>query len=91
MRLYVGNLAKDISEGQLTELFVPFGKPESVSIAVRSQGGASRGFGFVELADAAQAQAAMTGLDGKEVNGQAIKVNEARPKGTTLSKVVPIH
>ncbi len=91
MRIYVGNLAKDINDAQLTALFEPFGKPESVHIAVRGDGGPSRGFGFVELTDAGEAAAAMTALDGKEVNGQALKVNEARPKGTTLQPLVPIH
>ena len=83
MRIYVGNISKDIDEAQLAELFVPFGKPESVHLAIRGASGPSRGFGFVDLADPAEAAAAMAGLDGKEVNGQALKVNEARPKKTT--------
>jgi cold-inducible RNA-binding protein len=92
MRLYVGNISKDIDKAQLTELFTPYGTPESVEIAVRGDGGPSRGFGFVEMKDATEAAAAMTGLDGKEVNGQALKVNEARPKGSSAPKpLIPIH
>ncbi|MCM2314693.1 MAG: RNA-binding protein [Thermoanaerobaculia bacterium] len=91
MRIYIGNLAKDINEAKLTELFAPFGKAEAVHIAVRGDGGPSRGFAFVELPDAAEAAAAMAALDGKEVNGQVLKVNEAKPKGTTTSPLVPIH
>ncbi|MGK2855673.1 MAG: RNA recognition motif domain-containing protein [Thermoanaerobaculia bacterium] len=90
MRIYIGNLAKDIDEAKLTELFAPFGKAESVHIAVRGDGGPSRGFAFVELPDA-EAAAAMAALDGKEVNGQVLKVNEAKPKGSTSSPLIPIH
>jgi RNA recognition motif-containing protein len=91
MRIYVGNLAPDIDDTKLSALFTPFGTPESAHVAVRGDGGPSRGFGFVELKDDAEAAAAMAGLDGTEVNGQAIKVNEARPKGTTFKPLVPIH
>jgi RNA recognition motif-containing protein len=91
MRIYVGNISKDLDEQQLADLFVPFGKPESVHLAIRGDSGPSRGFGFVELTDAGEAAAAMAALDGKEINGQALKVNEARPKGTTHKPLVPIH
>jgi len=91
MRIYVGNLAAEIDDTQLAALFAPFGTTESAHVAVRGDGGPSRGFGFVEFKDDAQAAAAMAGLDGKEVSGQAIKVNEARPKGTTLKPLIPIH
>ena len=83
MRIYIGNISKDIDEIQLAELFAPYGKPESVHLATRGSTGPSRGFGFVELTDAAEAAAAMTALDGKEINGQVLKVNEARPKNPT--------
>lgn len=92
MRIYVGNISRNIDTAQLTELFTPYGAPESVEIAVRGDGGPSRGFGFVEMKDATQAAAAMAALDGKEVNGQTLKVNEARPKGSSAPKpLVPIH
>lgn len=90
MRIYIGNLARDIDEAKLTALFAPFGKAESVHIAVRGDGGPSRGFAFVELPDA-EAAAAMAALDGKDVNGQVLKVNEAKPKGSTTSPLIPIH
>jgi len=87
MRLYVGNLSKEVGDSQLHDMFVPFGTPESAKVAVRSAGGESRGFGFVDLADSTQAQAAIAGLDGKEFDGKALKVNEARPKNAPLSPV----
>lgn len=80
MKLYVGNLAKQITEAQFTDLLTPFGKAEKVGIAKDKATGESRGFGFVEFADAAEANAAIAGLNGKEVQGQALKVNEARSK-----------
>ena len=91
MRMYVGNISKDIDEPQLAAMFEPFGKADSVHLAIRDNDGSSRGFGFVEMADSKEAAAAMAGLNGKEVNGQALKVNEARPKGTTFKPLVPIH
>lgn len=80
MKLYVGNLAKSINDAALNELFTPFGKTDSAVVATERGSGDSKGFGFVEFGTDAEANAAMTALDGKEVEGQAIKVNEARPK-----------
>ena len=80
MKLYVGNLAKQISEAQFTDLLTPFGKAEKVGIAKDKATGESRGFGFVEFSDPAEANAAIAGLNGKVVEGQALKVNEARSK-----------
>lgn len=91
MRIYIGNLPADIDDAKLAALFTPFGTPESAQVAVRGDGGPSRGFGFVDMKDDAQAAAAMAGLNGTEVSGQSIKVNEARPKGTTFKPLVPIH
>ena len=91
MRIYVGNLPAEIDDAKLAELFAPFGTPESAEVAVRGDGGPSRGFGFVELKDATQAAAALAGLNGTQVGGQQIKVDEARPKGTTSKPLVPIH
>lgn len=79
MKLYVGNLSKDINDAQLTDLVLPFGKPESVSIILDRDSGLSKGFGFVEMSKVEEAQAAIAGLDGKEIKGLALKVNEARP------------
>ena len=80
MKLYVGNLSKQVSEAQLTELLVAFGKAEKIGIVKDKGTGESRGFGFAEFADPAEANAAIAGLNGKEVEGQALKVNEARSK-----------
>lgn len=80
MKLYVGNLSKQINDAQLNELGTPYGKPVSAHVATDKPGGESRGFGFLEFSTAAEGQAAIAGLDGREINGQAIKVNEARPR-----------
>jgi cold-inducible RNA-binding protein len=80
MKLYVGNLSKQITDSQLNDLAVPFGTLVSATVATDRTSGESKGFGFVEFSNADEAKAAITGLDGKEVNGQALKVNEARPR-----------
>jgi cold-inducible RNA-binding protein len=80
MKLYVGNLSKQVTDAQLNELAVPYGKPLSASVAVDRTSGESKGFGFVEYSDEAEAKAAITGLDGRDVNGQSLKVSEARPR-----------
>jgi cold-inducible RNA-binding protein len=80
MKLYVGNLPYDTSEDDLRELFAPYGNPESVTIVTDRDTGRSRGFGFVEFSDDAQAKAAMGALNGKDMGGRALTVNEARPR-----------
>lgn len=80
MKLYVGNLSKQISDTQLSDLAVPYGAVVSAQVATEKGSGASRGFGFIEYSNATEANAAMKGLDGRDVNGQAIKVNEAKPR-----------
>jgi len=80
MKLYVGNLSKQVNDAQLTELATPYGKPTSVSVATERTSGESKGFGFIEFNSADEAKAAITGLDGRDVNGQALKVNEAKPR-----------
>jgi cold-inducible RNA-binding protein len=80
MKLYVGNLSYDTNEAELRELFTPFGEPDSAKVITDRDTGRSKGFGFVEFADNAQATAAMNALNGKEVNGRALTVNEARPR-----------
>jgi len=80
MKLYVGSLSKQITDAQLNDLFAPFGTIVSAQVATERSSGESKGFGFVEFSNAAEAQAAIAGLDGKEVNGSALKVNEARPR-----------
>lgn len=80
MKLYVGNLSKQVTDAQLNELAVPFGTPLSAVVATERTSGASKGFGFVEFTSDDEGRAAMVGLDGRDVNGQALKVNEARPR-----------
>jgi len=80
MKLYVGNLSKQITDAQLNDLAVPFGTIVSANVATERSSGESKGFGFIEYSNADEAKAAITGLDGKDVNGQALKVNEAKPK-----------
>lgn len=80
MKLYVGNLSKQITDAQLNDLAVPYGTLVSANVATERSTGASKGFGFVEFSNADEARAAIAGLDGRDVNGQALKVNEAKPR-----------
>ncbi|HWW61984.1 MAG TPA: RNA-binding protein [Thermoanaerobaculia bacterium] len=80
MKLYVGNLSKQVTDAQLNELAVPYGTLVSANVATERSSGESKGFGFVEFSNADEARAAITGLDGRDVNGQALKVNEAKPR-----------
>jgi len=79
--LFVGNMSFQTTEGELRELFAPFGQVTRVHIAMDRETGRARGFAFIEMPNDAEAAAAMTALDGKEVGGRNLKVNEARPKG----------
>ncbi len=79
--LFVGNMSFQTSESELRELFAPFGQVTRVHMAMDRETGRARGFAFVEMPNDAEAAAAMTALDGKEVGGRNLKVNEARPKG----------
>lgn len=83
MKVYVGNLSKQVTDEQLNDLALPFGKPDTSHIA-KELGGASKGFGFVEYADPITARAVIAGLNGKDVNGQVLKVREAN-----VTRVVP--
>ena len=80
MKLYVGNLSKQITDAQLNDLAVPFGTIVSANVATERSSGESKGFGFIEFSNADEARAAITGLDGRDVHGQMLKVNEAKPK-----------
>lgn len=79
--LFVGNMSFGTTEADLRALFEPFGKIIRVHIAKDRETGQARGFGFVEMADDAEAAKAISGLDGKPIGGRNLKVNEARPKG----------
>ncbi|HEX9406455.1 MAG TPA: RNA-binding protein [Thermoanaerobaculia bacterium] len=81
MKVYVGNLSKEMSEAQFTELVAPFGATNSVNLAKDRDTGASRGFGFVEYPNDEHARAAIQALNGKEVGGRVLRVNESQPKG----------
>jgi RNA recognition motif-containing protein len=78
--LYVGNLSYEATEDDLRQAFEAHGEVSSVAIIKDKMTGRSRGFGFVEMPDKNQAQAAITALNLQEVRGRAITVNEARPK-----------
>ena len=80
MKLYVGNLSKQINDAQLNDLATPFGKLISANVATERSSGESKGFGFIEFTTEDEGRAAMTGLDGRDVNGHNLKVNEATPK-----------
>ena len=80
MKLYVGNLSKQVTDAQLNELATPYGTPLSANVATERNGGESKGFGFIEFGSDDEAKAAITGLDGRDVHGQALKVNESRPR-----------
>lgn len=80
MKLYVGNLSKQVTDAQLNDLAVPYGTLVSATVATDRGTGESKGFGFVEFSNADEARAAITGLDGRDIDGQALKVNEARPR-----------
>lgn len=80
MKLYVGGLAYSINEQELEALFAEFGKVTSSAVIKDRDSGQSKGFGFIEMADDNEAKAAMGALNGKEVSGRSIVVNEARPQ-----------
>ncbi len=80
MNIYVGNLSFDVSEENLRQAFEPFGQVSSITIIKDKYSGQSRGFGFVEMPNQAEAQAAIENLNGKEVLGRQINVNEAHPR-----------
>ena len=76
--LYVGNLSYSVDDDMLRALFEPFGKVDSAR--ADRETGKSKGFGFVEMSDDAEAQAAIDALNGKEDRGRVLTVNEARPR-----------
>src|SRR5882762_2825562 len=79
-KLYVGNLSYSVTDSDLLKMFEPHGTVQSAQVIMDRDTGRSKGFGFVEMKSDQEAQAAMTGLNGKEVEGRALTVNEARPK-----------
>lgn len=79
-KLYVGNLSFDSTDAELRQLFEPHGSVESAKVATDRDTGRSRGFGFIEMSSNSDAEAAIAALNGREVGGRALVVNEARPK-----------
>jgi cold-inducible RNA-binding protein len=80
MKMYVGNLAYDVTEDELTAEFGAYGKVESVAIPADKLSGRPRGFAFVEMASKSEAEAAIAGLNGKMLKERTIVVNESRPR-----------
>ncbi len=79
-KLYVGNLGFDVTNQDLEAVFAEIGACDSVAVITDRDSGQSRGFGFVEMSSNGDAQKAIQQLDGKEIKGRAIKVNEARAR-----------
>ena len=80
MNIYAGNLSREVTEDDLRQAFEPFGQVESINIVKDRFSGESRGFGFVTMPSGKEAQAAITGLNNKDLKGRSIKVNEAQPR-----------
>jgi len=79
-KLYVGSLSYNVSSAELKTQFGAFGTVASADVIMDKETGRSKGFGFVEMSTDEEAQAAITGMNGKEIDGRAIVVNEARPR-----------
>src|SRR3989304_4322545 len=80
MNIYVGNLAREVTEEDLQEAFKVFGQVTSATIIKDKFSGEPRGFGFIEMPGKAEAQAAIAGMNGKELKGRALSGNEAQPR-----------
>ena len=80
MNIYIGNLPYSTSEDDLRDLFAAHGEVSSVNIIVDRDSGRSKGFGFVEMPDKAQAESAINAINQSDVSGRSVRVNEARPR-----------
>ena len=80
MNIYIGNMSFDVTEADLRQAFEGFGQVESVRIIQDRYTGRSKGFGFVDMPTEAEAQSAIEGLNGTDLKGRSINVNEARPR-----------
>jgi RNA recognition motif-containing protein len=80
MNIYVGNLSYGMSEDELRDAFGAFGQVSTVKILMDRETGRSRGFGFVEMPNQSEAETAIAQLNGKDVGGRALRINEARPR-----------
>jgi RNA recognition motif-containing protein len=86
MNIYIGNIAKDVTEEELKEQFLAFGDVSSCVIIKDKFTGESRGFGFVEMPSKEQAQKAISLLNGKDLKGRPLTVNEARPRNNDRNR-----
>lgn len=80
MNIYVGNLSYDTTEDELRSAFAAYGNVTSARIATDRDTGRARGFGFIEMASASEGEAAINGLNGSQLQGRVLTVNEARPR-----------
>ncbi|MDH3892054.1 MAG: RNA-binding protein [candidate division Zixibacteria bacterium] len=80
MNIYIGNMSFDTTEDQLREAFAGYGEVSTVNIIKDKYSGEPRGFAFVEMNGKEEAMAAITGLNGQDMNGRALNVNEAKPR-----------
>ena len=80
MKLYVGNLSYNTNDSDLKDLFAAFGEVESTRVIMDRDSGRSKGFGFVEMSSRGDGEKAIADLNGKDVDGRQIKVNEAKPQ-----------
>lgn len=79
-KIYVGNCSFDVTEQQLRDVFSAYGEVNTVSVITDRDTGRPRGFAFVEMSDSSAAQAAIRGVNGTDLGGRTLNVNEARPK-----------
>jgi hypothetical protein len=79
-KLYVGNLPYSVGDSELSEMFAEHGSVVSAQVVLDRETGRSKGFGFVEMSTDEEANSAINGMNGKDINGRALTVNEARPK-----------
>ena len=80
MKIYVGNLPYSATDGELQQKFEAFGQVDSATVVMDRETGRSKGFGFVEMSEKSEADAAIAALNGQDMDGRALKVNEARPR-----------
>jgi RNA recognition motif-containing protein len=80
MNIYVGNLPYNTTDQDLEQAFAAHGAVDSAKVIMDRETGRSRGFGFVEMSDDSEARAAIEAMNGKEMDGRALNVNEARPR-----------
>jgi len=80
VRIYVGNISREVTDDDLREAFAAFGQVESAMVLKDKFTGESRGFGFVEMLSGPEAKAAINGMNGKDLKGRTLNVNEARPR-----------